>query len=322
MITKELLQEALDQDTLKQGSAILAKIPKGERHSHLLLSAPLDLYKKLSSNSFFVPDKFKNYQEFKSLIKEKFIPLFKLFDYQRLIIASAIERFLSDENRQVITSLDLFAAKAATLSWDEYAKEIGAVLNDFRGRLDIKIDLGLDREYLNSHDFSSEAIEEALSCGLFSGIDIYGDESQPLSKAHYQLISYHKKQNLPIKIHLGERDLEYKKFESELIEILDYVDEVQHGMHLIKHLQLLKMIKERDILLNLSPASNIALSSFQEYSQFNIRGLLNFGIKVTIASDDFAIFNRSISQQYLELYKAQIVSADELEVLRKSSLIR
>jgi adenosine deaminase len=48
--------------------------------------------------------------------------------------------------------------------------------------------------------------------------------------------------------------------------------------------------------------------------------LFDNGVKVTINTDDMVIFNQSASEEYLNLYRAGLFSAEELNTIRENGL--
>jgi adenosine deaminase len=47
-----------------------------------------------------------------------------------------------------------------------------------------------------------------------------------------------------------------------------------------------------------------------------IRKLYDAGVHVTINSDDILVFNQTVSQEYLNLYTAGVMTASELDGIR------
>ena len=48
--------------------------------------------------------------------------------------------------------------------------------------------------------------------------------------------------------------------------------------------------------------------------------LFDHGVEVTVNTDDLMIFGQSVSQEYMNLFKAKVFSADELDDIRIASL--
>ncbi|HLF65807.1 MAG TPA: hypothetical protein VI603_18745, partial [Saprospiraceae bacterium] len=68
--------------------------------------------------------------------------------------------------------------------------------------------------------------------------------------------------------------------------------------------------------LNVCPTSNLRLARVSEMSAHPVRALLDAGIQVTINSDDLLVFDQTVSEEYLNLYNAGVLSAAELDEIR------
>lgn len=98
------------------------------------------------------------------------------------------------------------------------------------------------------------------------------------------------------------------------------LDEVHHGIAAAKSEFVMKWLANHKIQLNVCPTSNIKLQVVESYSTHPIRILYDNGIPVTINTDDMSVFNQSVSQEYLNLYKSGLMNADELDFIRKTGL--
>jgi adenosine deaminase len=52
-----------------------------------------------------------------------------------------------------------------------------------------------------------------------------------------------------------------------------------------------------------------------------VRKLFDKGISVTINTDDLLLFNSGVSEEYLYLYRLGLFDEDELNEIRKNSLL-
>ncbi len=62
------------------------------------------------------------------------------------------------------------------------------------------------------------------------------------------------------------------------------------------------------------------LKRVDSYASHPIRKLYDHGIPVTINTDDLLIFNQDVSQEYLNLFKCNLLTADELDEIRMTGL--
>lgn len=147
--------------------------------------------------------------------------------------------------------------------------------------------------------------------------DLYCDEfAQPITnfKPIYRKA---KEKGLLLKAHVGEwGDANSVK---EAVEELE-LDEVQHGISAGSSPQVMNWLADHKIQLNICPTSNVMLNRVDNLKNHPIRTLFDYGVRVTINSDDILVFGQSVSKEYLDLYEAGVFSTEELNVIRKNGL--
>jgi adenine deaminase len=116
--------------------------------------------------------------------------------------------------------------------------------------------------------------------------------------------------------HAGEEaDVSY------IFEALDLLDiqRIDHGVQSIKSEELMKRLKDEQIPLTVCPNSNIELKVFQNYKEHNIKQLLDYGLNVTVNSDDPAYFKGYINQNFINLYENLNLNKEDIIKLVKNS---
>lgn len=158
--------------------------------------------------------------------------------------------------------------------------------------------------------------EDILSLNYFKSIDLVGDDTQPVDN-YKTIYKKAKKNGFILKAHVGE----FGEAESirRVVDILE-LDQVQHGISAIQSNEVMKWLATNKIQLNICPTSNVILKRVKDYKSHPIKELYYAGIPVTINTDDMLIFNQSVSQEYLNIYKAGILSANELNDIRENGL--
>ncbi|WP_040951789.1 hypothetical protein [Gorillibacterium massiliense] len=166
-------------------------------------------------------------------------------------------------------------------------------------------------------DEAYERIEEILSYNWFRSVDICCDEfAQPIQRFK-KLYQRANDAGLILKAHVGEFGSADDVMEA--VEELE-LQEVHHGIAATKSPQIMRWLADHRIQLNVCPTSNIMLGVAESYSSHPIRALYDFGIPVTINTDDLLIFNQSVSHEYMNLHKSGLMTADELNVIRETGL--
>lgn len=161
-------------------------------------------------------------------------------------------------------------------------------------------------------------LDEIFSYDWFQSIDICNNEfAQPIRnfKPIYKRAQSY---GLRLKAHVGEFGSADDVMEA--VEELE-LNEVHHGVAAAQSVQIMKWLANNKIQLNICPTSNIMLKIVDSYANHPIRKLYDHSVPVTVNTDDLLIFNQSISQEYLNLYNSNLMTADELDEIRKRGLI-
>ena len=82
--------------------------------------------------------------------------------------------------------------------------------------------------------------------------------------------------------------------------------------------ELLKRIPKSDLHSHAGRGGSI--SYIAAYQAHQIRTLFDYGVPVTINTDDLLIFDSSVSQEYLKLFQADLMNAEELNLIRETGL--
>ena len=120
-----------------------------------------------------------------------------------------------------------------------------------------------------------------------------------------------------MKAHLGESG--NAELIRQAVEVLE-IDEVQHGISAAQSPEIMNWLSRNNIRLNVCPTSNVMLGHVESLAHHPIKTLVDHGVHVTINTDDLMIFGQSVSEEYLNLYSAGVLSAEVLDQIRETSL--
>lgn len=162
-----------------------------------------------------------------------------------------------------------------------------------------------------------EELDYIFSFNYFRSVDWQGSELNRDIQSIKPMFQKAKDYNLKLKAHVGEFGT--AEHIRECVEEL-MLDEIHHGINAVEDVSVMKLLVDRQIQLNFCPTSNIMLKRSKSYEEHQIRKLVDFGVKVTINSDDLCIFNSSVSDEYLLLYNRKALSGKELNVIRMNGL--
>lgn len=292
----------------------LKKIAKSDLHNHIPFGGSRTIIKELTG--YYVPSldhKFKDILEMNEWcdknIKGKFnVPN----EYKTRVIAAYLQA--QYDGIKVFSPNFALCARKNFESYGDLLRFINLMNEIFSSTMQIFPELCLDR---NKYDVNNSVIiNQLLRSGIFYSIDVTGDEKLGVDMFKE---NYHMAKSLGIirKAHIGE--FADSKFVEEAIDTLD-LNCLQHGLSIIQNSKLMQRVRDKKISLTICPTSNLMLSRVNSYQQHPIRELFDFGIDVTVCSDDILIFDSSVSNEYLRLYKSQTLTAFELNKIRISGL--
>ncbi|SBS92643.1 adenosine deaminase, putative [Plasmodium malariae] len=134
----------------------------------------------------------------------------------------------------------------------------------------------------------------------FVGFDHGGYEID--LKQYSEIFNYVRESGIPLTVHAGE-DINLPNLNTlySAIEILK-VERIGHGIRVVESKELIKLVKEKNILLEVCPISNVLLKNAKSMDTHPIRKLYDAGVKVSVNSDDPGMFLTNINDDYEELY--------------------
>lgn len=104
----------------------------------------------------------------------------------------------------------------------------------------------------------------------------------------------------------------------EALDLLD-ISRIDHGVQSIKSAELMQRLKDEQMPLTVCPNSNIELRVFDNYKEHNIKELLDYGLNITVNSDDPAYFKGYINQNFINISENLPLTEDDIITLVKNS---
>jgi len=168
---------------------------------------------------------------------------------------------------------------------------------------------------------SQEEAFETLEQALDYKDDIIGvglDSSElgnPPSKFK-EVFQKAKEEGFKLVAHAGEEaDFSYIY---EALDLLN-INRIDHGVQSIKSPELMQRLKDEQMPLTVCPNSNIELKVFETYKEHNIKELLDYGLNISVNSDDPAYFKGYVNQNFINLYENLPITEDDVITLVKNS---
>jgi len=104
----------------------------------------------------------------------------------------------------------------------------------------------------------------------------------------------------------------------EALDLLK-IKRIDHGNNSLQDPKLIQEIIKRDIALTVCPLSNTSLQVVKNLKDHPLKKMMDFGLKVTVNSDDPAYFGGQVNQNYIEIQKALNLTKEDLYILAKNS---
>ena len=305
--------EALSTDNL---TAIRAT-PKTDVHCHAFFSARRESVERWLGQPLTEPPlKMKGVEGMMEYADAVLAPHIKHRQGFEFVAVSAMNDAIQDGVVMLEMSFDIRLAEFYPNGLRELCAFIEALVERYRTQVDLRPELGFSRG--NADDPKLMALaHEAVELGFFQSIDLYSRQEVCPPEVMKLLFTKARAAGMKLKAHVGEfEDAEEIR---RTVEVLD-LDEVQHGIAAAESVEIMRWLSKNHIQLNVCPTSNVMLDSVSELAVHPIRILFDNGVPVTINTDDLMIFGQSVSEEYRNLYQADVFSAEELEDIRRASL--
>lgn len=281
----------------------LIKLPKVELHLHLDGAVSIDLASKLTNISIeelkekmIAKDKCHNLSEY--LTKFDFpCSIMQTKENLTLISKDLVDR-LAKQN--VIYAEIRFAPMFHINNGLTYEEVVEAVLKGLQSNLNIKTNLilcmmrGLPRENnLKTIEVAEKYLNKGVCC-----LDLAGAEDKYPIDDYLELFEIVKSKNIPFISHAGENGTA-----EEVRKAINIgARRIGHGIHAIESEEVLNLIKEKNILLEVCPTSNVQTNSIDKYENHPIEELYKLGIPLSINTDNSTVSNISLTEEYLKLF--------------------
>lgn len=229
--------------------------------------------------------------------------------------ALAAYRLGEDMSRQKILYREATMTPYTHIDYQDKGLSIDDILTGLQeGRKKAKADFGVEIRWVfdiyrnlsfmlnedsNYHPEPAEKTLEYALAGLDKGVvgfGIGGNEAGAPAQPFAPVFIEAKQSGLLSVPHAGET----MGPESIWSAVLDLqADRIGHGVRAIEDPELMAYLKEHHIPLEINPTSNLCLHIYQEIESHPLKAIDDFGIIVTINSDDPGLFNTNLEREYL-----------------------
>ena len=308
---KSLFVEGLIENNIDK----LLAAPKSDLHNHSTKGCRLSWVEERTGHSFpCPPEKFDGLDGMQSWFTTYVKPFCS--GYEGIVLRW--EGAFAEAGRNNIRRLAMnFGTAEIELAGG--MDEFGKLIEGFHMKYCPETVLEPELTYISACDIDSavDSIDEYIKTGFFKSIDVCGGEDIKPFEAFIPLYRKAERYGLTKIMHVGESGSagDVRK----AVEVLG-LDEVHHGIGAATSKDTMRFLSDNHIQLNVCPSSNVMLGYAKDYENHPIKTLVENGVEVTINTDDLLIFNSSIENEFLMLYKAGALSVNQLEEIRLRGL--
>jgi adenosine deaminase len=177
--------------------------------------------------------------------------------------------------------------------------------------------LTISRDYGVAIADSTVALAISLGPRYFCGLDIAGDEMSNSAEPFAHLFAAARQAGLGLTIHAGEA-CGAANVRAAIINLK--ADRIGHGVHAAEDAAVMKLLAERNVLLELCLSSNVYTGAVSAVRNHPIRQLMENGVPVSLNTDDPAMFGLTLTDDYVLAVTELGFNTDELKRINQTAL--
>lgn len=304
----------------------LQKIPKVELHRHLECSMRLSTLLELAKNAGIevpkdpqaVKDKFLVTEPMHDLeaVLKKFLVTQKVLDTEE-ILTRITREVIEDAAKEGIRILELRYAPTfvqqghPNLSFERIHQAIVRGMNEAKNE---KVAVGLIaiiQRVLSLKDAENVTAFAIENKETFIGLDLADNEVGFEPRPFRKMFERAKSEGLGITIHSGESP-GTAEFVRQSIEELG-AQRIGHGLQIAGHPDIMKLVRDRNVPLELCPTSNWLTNAVPTLGAHPFRKLMEADVPVTVNSDDPGVFNIDLVNEYEVLNRELAITPAEFD---------
>lgn len=167
---------------------------------------------------------------------------------------------------------------------------------------------GVDNEEANRKTI--EIAATYLGRGV-AAVDLAGAEALFPTADYEELFAYAKNLGVPFTIHAGEAD----GTDSIEAALRFGAARIGHGVRASEDEKMMKLLREKQIPLEMCPTSNVQTKAVSSFSDHPILTFLRSGLKVTVNTDNMTVSDTTIEREYHRLKTELGMTKEEQRIL-------
>ncbi len=181
---------------------------------------------------------------------------------------------------------------------EKYSVEevVAAIIRGFKKVSTVKVNLifCMMRHFSEEENRKVIALTKKFLGNGVVAIDLAGDEAKYKTSNFKNLFEEIKEDGIPFTIHAGEAD----SYESVLSALEFGAKRIGHGVRSIESQETINKLVENHVALEICPISNIDTKVVKEICQHPVKKLVEYGVLVTINTDNRTVSNTNLCKEY------------------------
>ena len=128
------------------------------------------------------------------------------------------------------------------------------------------------------------------------GVDLAGDEVKHSARPFAAMFRRVAESGLGVTIHAGEAS--GAENVREAIELMS-AQRIGHGIRAIENSDVVKLVRDRNVALEVCPTSNLQTGVMQKFGHHPLRDLFMLGVNVTLNTDDPSVSDTTLTDEFL-----------------------
>ncbi len=311
-------------------------LPKIDLHRHIdgdvnfetILELAKDQKKKLPVNNIEGLKKlFRKYTDngFMTLIIEGFGLVTSLLQNKEALERAAFESVRNAASDNIIYAEFRFAPERHTEQGLSISDAIHAAkrgLNKGENSYNIKTNLIVSICRDSSKEKGIEIAKAIMESGNeVSAIDLACNEIGNPPEKHIEAYKITFGSEIKRTVHAGEIGKDKDKYNNILNSIVKLkADRISHATNIIHYNNLVNLVEKNNIGIEMSPLSNIFCNIISSSKELGIDKLVKHGIKLSINSDDPAMFNYKLSDVLNDVANNYNFNINDLKILQQNAV--
>ena len=305
-------------EALRAGdAAAIKKATKTDLHSHAYFGARIERVERWLGHALKrPPSRMPGLQGMRDYAASAIDPYLNNRASAEFVASAAVHDAIDDGVVLLGMSFDIRATAHYADGLQGFSNFVHSLSEQYSDHIQLLPTIGIPRDTVSNCSLMDVA-SEAITDGVFDSIDLYGDEGACVPDAAQPLYELARSKGLTLKAHVGE--FGGSEEVRRTVEVLG-LDEVQHGIAASESVDVMRWLSDNEIRLHVCPTSNVMLGAVSDLPSHPIRALYDHGVQVTVNTDDLMVFGQSVSDEYLNLFNAGVLTAEELDRIREASI--